>query len=923
MKRHLAFLLSLLLGAWSAFAQSGETINQLSPGAVLQGTEQIPMYQAANPAVTTTPAAVATYVGGAPRNGINGWVNIKDPRFGATGNGRTDDTAAIQAAIDYAFANGLSAVYCPRGNYVTSDSIWLDPPNNMRATTFTGTGYISGTTLTASTTTGLAIGSHIYGKGVAPDTVIVSGTGPYTVNNSQTVGSSGSPIAMTGNNPTASSGGAGFSFSFFGDPSNNQAYPSCKIYPNFNNGHAIEVGTGAGMYVGHLAIQSSASGYRGAQPSNGVGIAINGGNAGSSPSLIQDVAVSNFYTLINTDTNNTNIMSDTNTMERISGSNAYVGVNFQGSNTYINHVIDPRFQEMDIGIRDPGGVEVNVDGGWIAVEHGKTNSFTMSSVSDLTNGGTQPLGIGPFTFTATLVSPTDPDGFTYVGNRLVYNVWTLATADFGVVPMMMTAWNASRKVGTFQLYQPWVYAEFGQYDLSDNSQTNISNDIANVTTVYVAEMTFTTQGRGVVLRGLTTENEGVCNIIMDVVGGGSTSPTSEVKNIVNTSNPYVFSGNAGTAEKYCQRTMPVIRKSVPGNLILNGGEWSPASGGNEFSQRQTIESTTEPSGIVGRNLWNLHAIFRDGGGAGYAWGQTEPITYTWETEARGIGTWDRSYSLPSLTYGLAPTFVNNSEIASPFCGAEPCPWVTPNLSQSLLALVCPGGNITSCGKLPTFRSYFPIACRTVFKSVDWNTGGVSPSSAPSTLYLRSNSCPGYSWGQNITDATVSAYKDAFGLADAGFTGSISGTVLTVSSGTGISVGDYLSDNGIGNVMSGTYVTGGSGTSWTVNTSQSVVREAMYATKPVAWSHIGKSPVLYLDTSTLSLMFPGLGFTLDSGDGSGAIPYIVTGVYEDLGYVTVIRADQNAGGLLAGNTTQVYSCTSSCTIGQASFSWTAY
>jgi len=148
-------------------------------------------------------------------------------------------------------------------------------------------------------------------------------------------------------------------------------------------------------------------------------------------------------------------------------------------------------------------------------------------------------------------------------------------------------------------------------------------------------------------------------------------------------------------------------------------------------------------------------------------------------------------------------------------------------------------------------------------------------------------------------------------------------VLTVSSGTGISVGDYLSDNGIGNVMSGTYVTGGSGTSWTVNNSQTVASGTMYATKPVTWSHIGKSPVLYLDASTLSLMFPGLGFTLDSDDGSGVIPYIVTGVYEDLGYVTVIRADQNAGGLLAGNTTQVYSCTSSCTIGQASFSWTAY
>jgi hypothetical protein len=62
MKRHVAFLLSLLLGAGSALAQDGRTINQLSPGAALVGTEQIPMYQGSNPAVTSTPQAIATYV---------------------------------------------------------------------------------------------------------------------------------------------------------------------------------------------------------------------------------------------------------------------------------------------------------------------------------------------------------------------------------------------------------------------------------------------------------------------------------------------------------------------------------------------------------------------------------------------------------------------------------------------------------------------------------------------------------------------------------------------------------------------------------------------------------------------------------------------------------------------------------------------
>src|SRR5271169_5637139 len=125
MKRHLAFLLSLLLGAGSALAQTGETINQLSPGAALQGTEQIPIYQGSNPAVTTTPSAVAAYAVGSPRSGLSGWVNIRDPAFGAMGNGSHDDTAAIQAAIDYAFAHNLRGVYCPVGTYKTSSTIYV------------------------------------------------------------------------------------------------------------------------------------------------------------------------------------------------------------------------------------------------------------------------------------------------------------------------------------------------------------------------------------------------------------------------------------------------------------------------------------------------------------------------------------------------------------------------------------------------------------------------------------------------------------------------------------------------------------------------------------------------------------------------------------------------------------------------------
>jgi hypothetical protein len=44
-----------------AYAQ-GQTIDQLSAGSALAGTESIPMFQGSNPAVTTTPKAIATYV---------------------------------------------------------------------------------------------------------------------------------------------------------------------------------------------------------------------------------------------------------------------------------------------------------------------------------------------------------------------------------------------------------------------------------------------------------------------------------------------------------------------------------------------------------------------------------------------------------------------------------------------------------------------------------------------------------------------------------------------------------------------------------------------------------------------------------------------------------------------------------------------
>ena len=111
--------------------------------------------------------------------------------------------------------------------------------------------------------------------------------------------------------------------------------------------------------------------------------------------------------------------------------------------------------------------------------------------------------------------------------------------------------------------------------------------------------------------------------------------------------------------------------------------------------------------------------------------------------------------------------------------------------------------------------------------------------------------------------------------------------------------------------------GGTG-SYTLSNSQTVPSEMI--TAPLAsWAYTAGSNVLYLDSATLSWMFPGLGISINNG-GVGQT-YIVTGVYPYLGYVTVIWAGSVSGGLLQGS--GVYSCSSGCTIGQAPFAWTAY
>lgn len=79
----------------------------------------------ANQSDPTKGATLVGYKGRTLYNKLLDSVSVKD--FGAVGNGVTDDTSAIQAAIDY-FYGGVGTVIIPPGNYVISSTLNITKP---------------------------------------------------------------------------------------------------------------------------------------------------------------------------------------------------------------------------------------------------------------------------------------------------------------------------------------------------------------------------------------------------------------------------------------------------------------------------------------------------------------------------------------------------------------------------------------------------------------------------------------------------------------------------------------------------------------------------------------------------------------------------------------------------------------------------
>jgi hypothetical protein len=146
-----------------ALSQGVVTSANLAPASVTTPAIANAAVTAANlaPNAVTASAIADGTIGQSKLNFQSGYINPRNPPFGALGNGTNDDTAAIQSALNSAAANGGGIVFLPAGNYLVNSSLVVPAQTSLvgvwRAPT-AGSQY-QGTTLLAVAGAGSTNGS--------------------------------------------------------------------------------------------------------------------------------------------------------------------------------------------------------------------------------------------------------------------------------------------------------------------------------------------------------------------------------------------------------------------------------------------------------------------------------------------------------------------------------------------------------------------------------------------------------------------------------------------------------------------------------------------------------------------------------------------------------------------------------------------
>src|SRR6266404_2455142 len=943
MKYTLAVICSLITFGAHAACPAGSTCTQ---------------YNGTVPYSVTGGTVARTPVNRVNDNGIN------VVEFGADPTGVSDSTAAIQAAIDYAFTHnnvgtsvtagqGTNNVFCPSGIYKVSYPVFFDPPGNMRGS---AGAYNSGTTY--------ALNAVVTFNGIPWVSLAGSNT-----NHTPTTGTG---VAVWWTPTTAAVTSFSYAATMYGTSglvAGGNHGASCQFNLTYNNAPGLWTASGNGIEVDNVSINapsvSGGPGHHCGLPGTGIGVAIPGDGGGANRTKLVNVGVQNIYAgiAVSTNTGGTGLGAENKFYDPYIA-NTCIGIVFYSLQNYINYVIGA-------DVCGTTGLYMNTSDQGIIVEGGNwscedstepATSFAMTSVNATISGPTA-------TVTATLTLSGD----AYMVNTCasvvacasnVYNAFTMKTAHFGVVPFQLASFNASTGAATFTTLMQWNQVNDNQ------SMGDLTTDLNAVTTVYAAEMVTVFDGAGITATNIHIENFSNGNGIVPTrlinsaygYGGNRTNTLTDIFFDYDPSGlPYVTSPPSASllAAFYAQQVFDWITVSNV-DLVINS-----------LSAQSINDYLTASFGISARFTWHNSAVdsvplnmrsldyqqavgysftsqYLNAGTPGFGFGQfdTPPQSI--------IGSRANSFR----TYGWQQT---------PAWGNRPAPWATPCVAPAQYAVL----------------QSVPAITNTTPANATISSGGYNSSTGVVTLNL--SAALGLNAGQSITVSSATGtgsfasingtnpasgagltiqYKIATGLTMTITGGTVAANVpsyavsypliygsqqyrqcdwnltpTTYAGGTTYAQGNLVTSGGTvyySLVNSNTGNTPASSpTFWlpfhygfiSAHLGWSYGQNLTTGNVPsITWASRGSSPAVYVsDTSNYvpALLFPGMSMTLTGTGGTGCPlttnTLMIVGVHRYLGYVDVVNAGQDLGPPFYLNWGSGNQCTGT-TVGQASYSF---